>query len=745
MAGWGETRSWWGVAVGLVLLALWTVRPLGIDAPRMLETAFDADHAVARLAAILGDERAHPTDSDANDAVEARLLTSIRQAGFVPEVRDRFHCNDIREGAAICARPRNIAFWVTPPGDDAVMIAAHYDSVPAGPGAADDGVGVAVALEVAYQLEGRRLARPVLVLLTDAEEAGLVGAAAFAAHDPLAKRIGAVVNMEARGTTGGVNMFQTSSPNARDVAAIEGGPLPSANSLATDFYELLPNDTDLTMLLPLGVDAGNYSIIGGGKRYHTPLDNLAHLDRDSVRHMGATTLAAVTGFAAGRPQGTEGRRVYTDLGRRLFLVMPQIAAAAILALGLAASLLLFWRVGAEKRLRSAFGPLLAVVAGTGLAFGASAAVAALRPEAAFGTAHPAVFRLLYASAALAGASLIVALIREESRVRGTAAAWFWLGIPILAFFAFVPGLAILATWPMLFVIAAACASRIAVARRAVPFLVIGAALLFALIVLPLAGGLEDGLFVEHAAPASALLVFMFLFFMPGSGPRAWLMPAVCAIIAIGSLTAALLVPAYTQAAPRHLSVVHQDDNGKAAYLIEDNGPLPPAMRAVAAFEAEPGSKGNWRAAAPKLGDDGKVTIEAGRVAGGHRTVRLVAESPLADRQEFLIKHGKAIRKIVVNGAHPKVKGVPTYIGCTGRSCRRLVIELELSTQAKLPEISWRRTRYGAGEAAQRLVASRPVTAQPVHVGDRQVLIRPLRLPPPPAGDGSSGSRRGQAS
>src|SRR3546814_1820271 len=84
-------------------------------------------------------------------------------------------------------------------------------------------------------------------------------------------------------------MCQTSSPNGRDTAAI-GRPLPFANSLATDFYELLPNDTDLTMLLPLGVDAGNYSIIGGGKRYHTPLDTLARLDRHSVRHMGATTL-----------------------------------------------------------------------------------------------------------------------------------------------------------------------------------------------------------------------------------------------------------------------------------------------------------------------------------------------------------------------------------------------------------------------------------------------------------------------
>src|SRR3546814_14358188 len=106
--------------------SLGTLRPFGVDAPSSVETPFDTDRAVARLAIILGDERPHPTDSDANDAVEARLLAEIRKAGFTPQIDERFHCNDIREGAAICARPRNIAFWVTPPGDNAVMIAAHY-------------------------------------------------------------------------------------------------------------------------------------------------------------------------------------------------------------------------------------------------------------------------------------------------------------------------------------------------------------------------------------------------------------------------------------------------------------------------------------------------------------------------------------------------------------------------------------------------------------------------------------------
>ncbi len=51
-------------------------------------------------------------------------------------------------------------FWAVPPTDtvtQGVVLMSHYDSVPAGPGAGDDGAGVAVGLEVARLLKGRDL------------------------------------------------------------------------------------------------------------------------------------------------------------------------------------------------------------------------------------------------------------------------------------------------------------------------------------------------------------------------------------------------------------------------------------------------------------------------------------------------------------------------------------------------------------------------------------------------------------
>ena len=722
-------NRWWGVAAFIIMIILWGVRPVGIHPPAHIDTPFDTDRAISRLADILGDQRAHPTDSDANDAVEARLLAQIRKSGFTPIVREGFHCNTIREGAAICARPRNILFWVTPPGDNAVMLTSHYDSVPAGPGAADDGIGVAVVLEVAHLLKGRHFVRPVLVLITDAEEAGLVGASAFAEDDPLRARIGAIINMEARGTTGGVNMFQTSRPNGHDIAAlIAGGQMASASSLATDFYEIMPNDTDLTMFLPLGVDAANYSVIGGGKRYHTPLDNLSYLDTRSVRHMGASTLAAATGFANYRSEGPESQRVFTDLGRKITLVMPEWLALLILVGGLAAALLLFLRSGTGGRLRSILVPFAALVVGGGGAVGAGLLIGVLRADQAFGTAYPAALRLTYGAAAITGAALAIYLLCEQSRTRLAAASWIWLCILILAGFYFVPGLAILVVWPLIGVILAAGASlRNSLRKLVTPFL-FAAAGLFILIVLPLAGGLEEGLFVESAAITSVLLVFMFLVLMPTSETaRPRLLLTVTALTFAVAAIAALTVPAFTRDAPRHLTIIHEDKNGRASFLLPDNGPVPAPMRVAARFGDKPDDEGNWRAPAPRVPDDGTVDVSVTTGRDGRRFVSLRAVSPLADRQEFLIKEGDAIQSVSLGGAIQKIKGVPTYVGCTGRSCRELEVRLVLAAKGPLPEISWRRTRYGAGGDAARLVAARPGTAQPVHVGDRQVLINSIAL------------------
>src|SRR5690606_34437513 len=121
----------------------------------------------------------------------------------------RFSCS-----ASACATVDNVLARI--PGarpDGALLLSAHYDSVPASPGASDDGAGVAAILETpGALLAGPPLARDTWLLLNDGEGLGLRGARAFA-QEPEFARIAHVVNLEARGTTGPSLLIETQPGN----------------------------------------------------------------------------------------------------------------------------------------------------------------------------------------------------------------------------------------------------------------------------------------------------------------------------------------------------------------------------------------------------------------------------------------------------------------------------------------------------------------------------------------------------
>ncbi|MGN6847851.1 MAG: M20/M25/M40 family metallo-hydrolase, partial [Sphingomicrobium sp.] len=266
-----------------ILLALVLVALLGaMAATPLLEQApalrtqngagqFDAARAKERLAYILGDQAPHPADTPASDLVRARLVAQLQEMGLNPIVRDQFACNELFKVRGVsCARVRNVIAMLGPPGGKALLLNAHYDSVPVGPGASDDGMGVATLLEVGTILKDQPLKRPVILLFNEGEELGLVGARAFLA-DPLSRNVDSLINLEARGVRGPVNMFETSRPNAAPIrifdTAVEH---PVANSLSTDVYRLMPNYTDVNSFAERGWLTLNFAPIGNETRYHSP-------------------------------------------------------------------------------------------------------------------------------------------------------------------------------------------------------------------------------------------------------------------------------------------------------------------------------------------------------------------------------------------------------------------------------------------------------------------------------------------
>jgi hypothetical protein len=173
-----------------------------------------------------------------------------------------------------------------------VLLIAHYDTVAGSPGAGDDGIGVGVLLETARALSTAGASRnDVMILLTDAEEHGLHGEAAFVRER--AKELGTavVLNHEAPGDSGAPVTFRMSSPNSELLEVLAGAPGASADSSAEAVFEALPNDTDFTPFAQAGMDGYDTSIAADSAYYHSPLDDPAHLSAASLQQMGDTTLA----------------------------------------------------------------------------------------------------------------------------------------------------------------------------------------------------------------------------------------------------------------------------------------------------------------------------------------------------------------------------------------------------------------------------------------------------------------------
>ncbi|MEM7728557.1 MAG: M28 family peptidase [Pseudomonadota bacterium] len=755
------TGAAWGLnALLAALFALFLFSPQIIDAPRIdPDHPFDTAAAMERLARILGDEAPHTVDSDAGDAVIDRLLAEIRGLGFSPQVDEAFHCSD--RWAVSCARVRNVGFWVGEPGPDAVMIASHHDSVPAGPGAADDGMGVVSSLEIARLMrarldEGGNLPRPLYVLITDGEETGLIGASRFVEHDPVARRIGAVVSLEARGNRGPAAMFETSDPNGRDLVALRPSPgarirAPVTSSLLVDIYRAMPNGTDVTEFLELDMDAANFAMGTHESHYHTRYDDLEHLNRRSVFHVGASALAAVDGFMGVDALSPDRPHVYGDLSGLAVMVLPQIVALPLV--GLAALLcglaLLRTDRAAVPLWRVLLFPVAALLAGPGLAVLAGLSVTAIRPESAFGTAWPVAFRgLILAGSLAAAAGAARWLYNPRAADRHLAGAWavvMALGVAASLLF---PGASVLFALPALFVVPGAAALVLAGrdGRASGPAALLSrvlfatAALIGLALFLSLYAFAEIALFVEASAPLTVFVAWLFVVSLPlvrrqGGSARPALLGAgaLAAVFAV----AALRVPAYSEDAPlgRNLIQAGGDYEGAPYFIMTGRDGVPEPMNAVLPFA--PGGpdsdfEGSWIAAAPEP-DVPPAQLEVLRNTPPDldgRTVELRITAPETDWLRIIPPSTPpAVRALSVNGAAVELEdGRLPFIGCTGRSCRELRIVLEGVRTADPIELDVRTARFGLGEAAAALLSARPAWTTPQHMGDYRLHRRHFVVP-----------------
>ncbi|MGI5269466.1 M28 family peptidase [Nonomuraea sp. CA-218870] len=282
------------VAVTLLAAAAWFAElppaPAGRDAP---PGSFSADRAWPTLERIA--DRPTPIGSAAGDAVRDHLVAELTRLGLRPEVRTEAGTYGFGGGDVVAGIAENVIAVI--PGRDPtgrVVLAAHYDSTPTTPGASDDKASVAAVLEITRALlTGPRLRNDLVILLSDGEEPGLIGAAAFARH-PLARDGGVMINMEGPGNAAPSSVYNVTPGGGALVGAFARAmPHPVGESALVAAYRETGFHSDLTVLEEngwIGIDLG---LSGGRAYYHHPRDTPAALDRGALQMHGDNALAMV--------------------------------------------------------------------------------------------------------------------------------------------------------------------------------------------------------------------------------------------------------------------------------------------------------------------------------------------------------------------------------------------------------------------------------------------------------------------
>ena len=756
----GEERGGgWGLPVALVLLALVLVlahvrtRP---PAPKPADASmqeFSAARAREILKTLLGDGAPHPVGSAANARVRERIVSHLRWLGYTPEVRESFVCN--RHGT--CGQVANVVARLEgrEPGK-AVLLMAHYDSVPAGPGAGDDMAGVATILEIARILKaGPPPRHPVIFLLDDAEEAGLLGAEAFA-QSPDFSEVGVVVNLEGRGNSGPSLMFETSGADGWTVPLFTArASRPITSSLFVTIYDQMPNDTDLTVFKRQDVPGLNFAFIGNPLHYHTPLDTLENLSMESLQHHGDNALAAVRGLMeADLASPPPGRVVFFDVLGAFVVRWPASWSLGLAALALVlviVAVVLGLRRGAFTGGALAMGLLLlpaTLLLSGALAFGIQTLLRAAFPAPWIANPLPAtlVFWLIPLAVTL---GLAAWLARRSGAAGLWAGTWIWWAVLGLLLAVLLPGTSYLFLVPALVAGLAGIASL-----SSAPGVRTWAALLPMLVAavlwFPFLQFLYLGLGLMGLMVTAVLLALFDTTLAPlaaasGPGVRKWVPVAAGALAAVFAVVAMVSSPFSPEAPQNVVLQFHQEaQTGEARWLLRAAPPLPQAFRQAAEFDPQPGPAFPWSppfsrafvAEAPALQAPGpELAVLADSTTGGKRTLRLRLTSPRGARVGMLMVPNEAnLESLRIGGQAVEI--APRPPGAPAQGWRPFTIsglptqgvEFELVLGATGPFDWYVADRSdGLPPSGRALLDARPATAVAVNDGNTALVSRKVRI------------------
>ena len=715
----------------LIALTQWRYSPPSpapADAPR---ERFSAMRARAVQEKLVGDGGTRFVGTEGNRRGREAMLAQLEDAGWAVETQEAMTCT--RYG--LCVPVANVVAKLdgTEPALPGVLISAHHDSVGAGPGASDDGLGVATIVETARALAaGPRPRRTVVALLTDGEESGLAGAEAFVRGHPLAGKVRATVNVDARGSSGPSSMFETSRGNAW-LASLMAEHLerPVTTSLFYEVYRRMPNDTDfsVTKTIASGV---NFANIGQIEHYHTPLDDLARSDLGTLQHHGDHVLGMARAFANGEIAARAdevGDAVWFDI--LAFGIVRWPEGWSILLSIIAFAFVLRWAIKAKQfgRGLAVFPAALAVGGAVAFAFATLLSMFNALPSPWIARPFPGVMAVELGG--LAGAIAAIRLLADAPRAlwAGTWLSWALVGIVSAKF---APGASYLFIVPAL-VAGIAGAARFEVAC-------VAPAVVAASLVLTLRGGLYDALGFAVAPVLALPAILLATTLAPMLVPTDRRVPLGLGALALVGLVGAAVVPKYSAEHPQRVNVeLRQDEAGAKVFVDTSWGPAmqwgspPSAMLTAAGTGDKTTSALPWLRPAPyaeipllpiaapsfevasAIDDNGTRKIR-GRVRSDRKASMLVLWFPPGRHIEAKVNGRYASTRSFGTGQLLAIAAPEADIELSASGAGSLALDLADRTFGVPP-----------GTPAEAAVKARPSSAVAFQDGDITVVSRKLSL------------------
>lgn len=710
------------------------------------ENEFSGERAHNILKDLLQENQPHPVGSPLNRIVKQRIIEELSTYGIEAAEQQTWAC---ATRFSVCAYVENIIAVIPGKSDlPYITLMSHYDSVPMAPGAGDDGAAVVAMLETARILKSEApFNHPILLLFTDAEEMGLIGAEGFYKQHPLAREIGAVLDFEGSGTTGVSMVLRTSSQNDLLMNAFsEETSKPVGFSFANEIFKRMPNDTDFSVVQRANIPGIDFAFAAERNHYHTPNDNVENIDVRTIQHHGENMLPLVRRLATTGIEPLGSHDVYMGFPG-MWIQWEEQVSVYLLLVSLALLGFAFVKLDAGL-LGTTFATLgsLLIVLVTGLVcFLSFELIKLIQGTVVAWPASDLPYRFaLFASSLTAGLAGIMVMNRYLRNIDTLIGVWFfWLILSVLMtiYLGDAANTVIVPTLAASAIIAAAALLDEKIRSYWLLLTLVFAVPVTLGMVLPL----EQS---QGYALIAATFVFLGLFnttLIPLLHGAKLKLPFFGALaVTIVSIVVVISTPLYSEWRPQHLNINYFEDidTGEAYYQLQSPNPVPDNLWSLMDFATEdkqllPFAEfqyENWARTAPSGYPGPEVEVQGVQTSADTQTISVMIRSPRqADAMTLIFPGESKLSSFKLEGI-PFETALINNGSLAGKYLIRIVDVYDRTISMELAFKSLDRiTLYLSDKSTQlpdsaaALLEQRLPLASPVHQGDQAQLFKKVDL------------------